>query len=63
MQYNELVPVELTKQEVAESKEMLDAPEAYKEKLKALPEVQNLTNEIKIDFNNANGTGEVYWIK
>lgn len=26
MQYNELVPVELTKQEVAESKEMLDAP-------------------------------------
>lgn len=30
MQYNELVPVELTKQEVAESKEMLDAPEAYK---------------------------------
>lgn len=57
MQYNELVPVELTKQEVAESKEMIDAPEAYKEKLKALPEVQNLTNEIKIDFNNANGTG------
>ena len=57
MQYNELVPVELTKQEVAESKEMLDAPEAYKEKLKVLPEVQNLTNEIKIDFNNANGTG------
>ena len=57
MQYNELVPVELTKQEVAESKEMLDAPEAYKEKLRNLPEVQNLTNEIKIDFNNANGTG------
>lgn len=57
MQYNELVPVELTKQEVAESKEMLDVPEAYKEKLRNLPEVQNLTNEIKIDFNNANGTG------
>lgn len=57
MQYNELVPVELTKQEVAESKEMLDAPEAYKEKLRNLPEVKNLTNEIKIDFNNANGTG------
>ena len=56
MVQTEIKPQEISSQEIEEANEIIANPEEYKEKLKLLPEVKALTNEINIQDVNTIAT-------